>query len=244
MPDVGPVTYVRCPSCGCVYAKTLLDWPSEQWDMWCTNYHARRATLHEDPDDPRRQSRLQAQARSLAQAFVSGWIGGSPWLDYGAGDGRLSTLIHAQLAERSPSRAEALHIDRFDRYVLDSSYVSQPMLLTRSYSVVINTAVVEHVRSRAELDVALARIDTTGTLALHTLVRAEIPRDPSWFYLLSVHTAFFTNEGMTRLFEQWGLRASTYDIDARLWLGFRGGLPSNLPQEWPVDPQGFTAYWP
>ncbi|MES9862393.1 MAG: hypothetical protein ABW138_16300, partial [Candidatus Thiodiazotropha sp. 4PDIVS1] len=79
----------------------------------------------------------------------------------------------------------------------------------------------------------------------------DIPRDPNWFYLLPVHTLFFTNKAMKILFNKWGFSCSLYAVDARLWLWFRQPLAAMLkkhpeldkPNQWQIS-EGFMAYWP
>jgi hypothetical protein len=58
-------------------------------------------------------------------------------------------------------------------------------------------------------------------MALHTLAMEEIPQDPDWFYLLPVHSTFYTNKSMQLLFEQWGYQASIYNVNARMWFWFK-----------------------
>ena len=238
-PPAGPVEYVCCPDCGCVFAETLLRWDDDRWAAWCLRYHGPRAGTETDPDDPHRLPRLQRQAQSLRQARRQGWLAPGPWLDYGSGDGHLADLLQI-----SASGEPGIRIDRFDRYLDAPHQLDETTVRQRQYGVVLNTAMFEHVRQRAELDAIVARIRPGGALALHTLVRSEIPADPSWFYLLPVHTVMFTNEGMHRLFAQWNLKSSAYDVPARLWYAFDGSLPDAVPDDWPQNPDGFTAYWP
>jgi hypothetical protein len=165
----------------------------------------------------------------------------SSWLDFGCGEGELANLLGQQ----------GIRIDCYDRYWRKDHYLNQSQLIPWSYPVVINTALFEHLRNRAEMDTIINLTTEDGVFALHTLVRGEIPRDPSWFYLLPVHTIFFTNQAMRILFHEWGYKSSLYGVDSRLWLWFRSSRSNILnrypdlilEQNWKFS-DGFMAYWP
>jgi hypothetical protein len=110
---------------------------------------------------------------------------------------------------------------KFDRYMFreGEGYLTEDDL--RRYSLVINTAVFEHVRDRPSLDEIAGLVAENGVFALHVLVCEDIPKDPGWFYLLPVHCTFFTNKSMKILFEQWNFRISLYHMPSRMWFWFR-----------------------
>ncbi|MBT3046875.1 MAG: methyltransferase domain-containing protein [Candidatus Thiodiazotropha sp.] len=236
------VNYRRCIACGTVYAETLLQLPEERWRGVCEDYHNSYRGSGENPDDPNWRVRLNQQAELLLRLAENGLLNrAGPWLDHGCGEGELA----AMLAERIGK------ISCYDRYWKGDGYLQEAELIPRHYSLVISTSTLEHLRSRSSLDAITGLIAEDGSLALHTLVRGEIPRDPAWFYLLPVHTIFYTNKGMAKLFDQWGFHSSIYAVDARLWIGYRKPLAEVLKQkpQMLASPglhasEGFLAYWP
>ena len=235
------VIYDRCRQCGSVFARTLLELPEERWQSLCDRYHGSYRGSGLNPDDPNWRERLQRQGDVLLELAECGVIPrDKTWLDYGCGEGELAALLNKS----------GLKINCYDRYWRDPSYANESELLPGSYPVVLNTSLLEHLRSRSSMDAIVELVTGDGALALHTLVRGEIPRDPSWFYLLPVHTLFFTNKAMALLFRQWGFDCSLYAVDARLWLWFRQplkqlleSLPGQGKPDWHVS-KGFMAYWP
>ncbi|MET0060714.1 MAG: methyltransferase domain-containing protein [Candidatus Thiodiazotropha endolucinida] len=236
------VDYVRCMACGTVYAQTLLELPEHQWQSVCENYHASYRGSGDNPDDPNWHVRLEQQAKVLSKLADNGLLAtGRPWLDYGCGEGELAGMLDTGIGQ----------IVRYDRYWKKEGYLQETDLIPGHFDMVISTSTLEHLRSRSSMD-ALARLVTDdGCLGLHTLVRGEIPCDPNWFYLLPVHTIFYTNRGMAQLFDQWGFLSSLYVVDARLWVWFRKPLKQLLKEKpelvsipgWHIA-EGFMAYWP
>lgn len=68
--------------------------------------------------------------------------------------------------------------------------LSKADLIKRSHLLVANTAVSEHVCRRDTLGEIESHVANDGCVAVHTLVRGEIPADHNWMYLLPVHCAF------------------------------------------------------
>ena len=83
-------------------------------------------------------------------------------------------------------------------------------LKKRSYGLVLNNAVFEHVTNRETLDNIESFVTPKGCLAIHTLVPETIPKDSRWMYLLPVHCSFHTNKSMDILMKQWGYKCSVY----------------------------------
>ncbi|MET0050021.1 MAG: class I SAM-dependent methyltransferase [Candidatus Thiodiazotropha sp.] len=236
------VVYEVCGECGCVHARTLLDLPEEQWRNICHDYHGGYRALDDNPDDPRWRKRLNAQAEVLLSLRASQLLPtNTEWLDFGCGDGDLLNLLNQG----------GLQVLGYDPYWHKAVYLSETELLPGRFPVVLNTATLEHLRDRESLDRVGSLVSPDGVLALHTLVRGEIPRDPDWFYLLPVHTLMFTNRAMSLLFEQWNFDCSLYAVEARLWLWFRQPLLEELKrvvhehesEDWQTS-RGFLAYWP
>ena len=232
--EIGPVRYVRCGFCGCTYAETLLDWSEDRWTRWCAG-----DTPKQSPTPGiDRTTLLKAQARALRRGRTEGWLGHGRWLNYGCGDGKLAKLVAGNGA------GPAIEVDCYDRFIEAPDAVSTLELLGRQYDVVINAARMEQVSSRAELDSIVDRLAPGGTVALHSVVRGTVPSDPEVTEMSPTQAVFYTNDAMTRLFSQWGLRSSIYDVESQMWFGFPGTLPTVVPGDWPANPRGFMAYWP
>ncbi|MES9831735.1 MAG: class I SAM-dependent methyltransferase [Candidatus Thiodiazotropha sp. LLP2] len=236
------VDYYRCNHCGSVFAKTLLELAEEEWQTLCSEYHSSYRDSGNNPDDPNWLQRLNHQGETLLSLTDLGILSKSEkWLDYGCGDGELGAFLEKA----------GIAVDCYDRYWKKPTYVHSSKLIPGSYPLVINTSLFEHLRDQSTMDTIIELITHDGVFALHTLVRGDIPRDPNWFYLLPVHTLFFTNKAMKILFNKWGFSCSLYAVDARLWLWFRQPLAAMLkkhpeldkPNQWQIS-EGFMAYWP
>ncbi|HEU4657951.1 MAG TPA: methyltransferase domain-containing protein [Capillimicrobium sp.] len=236
------VHYERCPSCGLVVSRTHYELADDAWGALNERYHDAYLGTEVNHDDPRWMDRLAAQAELLPALAGAGVVPAErPWLDYGAGDGKLADMV----SERGPLTL------KFDRYLPRGTdgFVDDGELAEGGYDLVLTTSVFEHVRSREPLDEVHRLVSEQGAMGLHTLVRGEIPDDPSWFYLLPVHCTFLTNRAMELLVEQWGYASSLYAVDARMWCFSRAdeaelaGVAARLPGEIVTD-RGFCAYWP
>lgn len=216
------VEYCRCESCGLTISKTVYNMSQEEWESLNEQYHGslfkiKPSICHEDNSRwhmrLRGLKRLHAQAETIAFLANKGLLSKElPWIDYGCGDGTLANM----LTERG------LPTLKFDRYTFreGEGYLTEDEL-RRSYSLVINTAVFEHVRERVVLDEIAGLVADNGVLALHVLVCESIPKDADWFYLLPVHCTMFTNRSMQILFEQWSFATSLYHVPSRMWFWFR-----------------------
>jgi len=215
--DLCAVDYWACPNCGFVLSKTHAEMTPGEREVLTRAYHQSYQGTGSNPDDPRWLERLHSQARVLDDATRLGLLNDSaPWLDYGCGDSKLSAL----LGQDCPP------LLKYDRHMPLSGYLCDSDLTPGYYGFVITTSVFEHLTRRKELDAIHALVSPDGVLGIHTLVCEQVPRDPSWFYLLPVHCAFFTNHSMALLMAQWGYVASIYNAEARLWLWFKvaGGV--------------------
>ena len=109
-------------------------------------------------------------------------------------------------------------------------------------------------RSRDALNEIESYVSNDGHLAVHTLVRGQIPNDAEWMYLLPVHCAFYTNRSMQMLMEQWNYTCSVYNEHSKMWVMFRNPphevsekvteLNSTLGFEYLHFKNGFMDYWP
>lgn len=207
------VDYWRCDACGFAISKTHADMSPAEWAALNEAYHSAYLGSETNADDPHWIERLQSQSRLLDDAAGLGLLNGQGrWLDYACGDGKLSELL--QDSGRT--------LLKYDRYMGGrAGYLGDTALRPRSFDFVITTSVFEHLTRREHFDSIENLVSDEGVLGLHTLVREEIPRDPTWFYLLPVHCAFHSNRSMSHLLQQWGYVSSVYNVDARLWLCFK-----------------------
>jgi len=242
--DLVKADYWRCENCGFTSSKTHFDMDDATWALLNDAFHKDAFAREDNPYN--RNQRYFNQALMLSLAKKHNILEGNDWLDWGCGVGSLSGQLSSHFG---------LHIDNFDMFVRPQlNAVAEEDLSIRSYSLVVNTAVFEHVRSRDTLNEIEQYVQDNGTLAVHTLVRGEIPADPDWMYLLPVHCAFHTNKSMDILMQQWGYTCSVYNEHAKLWLLFKldPGLVENktkklndiLGWQYLHFKTGFMDFWP
>jgi hypothetical protein len=244
MSDIGPVSYYRCTNCGFVISKTHADLNSERWSKLNSDCHH----FFENPMSEKKGN----QPPYLEQAMMLLLLGNNEVIDMGesidfaAGYGTLSRLLE-KYAQTT--------LKIYDPFVRDGDserYVSEKDL--RSYKVVINSAMFEHVLHRRDLDQVNNLVANDGCLILHTVVCEAVPKDPNWFYLRPpVHTAFHTNRSMGILMEQWGYRSSIYCPKSKCWVLLRSEIAAvaqrlaaineELQSEWFHYKDGFMDYW-
>ena len=211
--SLGTVDYWRCTHCGFVFSRTHMKLSPKEWEQLNIEYHSNYQGSDTNPDDPKWLARISAQATTLECATKIGLIDGGRWLDYACGDGKLSDLL----------RERGIILFKYEPYIpARQDYLKDSDLVAGNFNFVLTTSVFEHLTRRKHFD-AIEHLTSSpeGVMGLHTLVREEIPRDPSWFYLLPVHCAFHTNRSMQLLFNQWGYTCSVYHLESRLWLWFK-----------------------
>ncbi|WDD95959.1 class I SAM-dependent methyltransferase [Burkholderia sp. FERM BP-3421] len=190
------------------------------------------------------------QALALTLLAKNGVVELDDAIDYAAGYGTFS---------RCMKKYFDIGIPIFDRYVRNQdnrvSYVAEQDL--SRYTLVINSAMFEHVLDRDALDEVNRLVRDDGVLMLHTVIAERVPKDPDWFYIdTMVHTAFHTNKSMSLLMDQWGYAASVYSPQAKSWYLFKRGCPGlaeleariigiNRELQTPYFhyKQGFVDYW-
>lgn len=208
--------YVRCENCGLVVAKTLYDMPRERWEMLNRECHAAYQNTDALDVDPRWLERLHAQANVLLRLIQLGIIEKSARaVDYGAGDGKLSDYLAEKIS--------APRLMKFDAYMArpNENYLSAEDLTPATFDFVITCSVFEHLLGAEDVEKILALLTAGGTMALHTLICEEVPRDPNWFYLQPVHATFWTNAAMKKIFRRYKFTSCAYHVESRLWFMFR-----------------------
>lgn len=74
-----------------------------------------------------------------------------------------------------------IYVENYDKYIKPKlNFVADENQLTQ-YKIVINGSCFEHVRNIQQLDDVVKYVNEKGCLAIHTLVKGEIPKDPNWF---------------------------------------------------------------
>jgi hypothetical protein len=244
MRDVGPVRYHKCTYCGFVGSQTHAEMEPDRWAKLNSDCHH----FFENPINERKgnQPPYLEQAVMLLLLSKNGIIDIEDAIDYAAGYGTLSRLLEKYMQT-------SLKI--YDPFIQDgdpSRYVRAADL--RTYRVVINSAMFEHVLRREDLDQVNALVAEDGCLVVHTVVGDAVPKDPNWFYLRPpVHTAFHTNKSMSILMEQWGYQSSIYSAKSKCWVllkrkissvaGCLAAMNTELQSEWFHYRDGFTDYW-
>lgn len=242
--SLGEVEYQRCPDCGFCASKTHLEMPETEWVQLNTGWHDANNLKAENPWG--RSQRHFNQALMINLLNRNGLVRSGQWLDYASGQGGLSRQLHAHFG---------LVLQSFDKFIQPTSFpVTASDLVERGYALVTNTAMFEHARDRATLDEIESYVGENGCLAIHTLVRGEIPPDPDWMYFLPVHCAFFTNRSMGVLMRQWGYTCSVYNEHAKMWIWFKtepgvvadqvAGLNRSMGWEYLHFKTGFVDFWP
>lgn len=210
---LGEVAYLKCTHCGFVLSATHYQMTHAEWQELNRQWVGLYQGSDHNPEDPRWLERLDATRRVLADCAELGLLPQGQWLDYGAGDGKLADALHSR------------HGLNFSKYEHDSNagkgFLPQEALKPETSSVVLHTAVLEHLRFAGQIDALFRLVTDDGVMAVHTWVAEHIPQDPNWFYLLSVHCSFFTNAAMQVLFDRYGYRCSIYHVESRLWLWFK-----------------------
>lgn len=238
------VHYWRCAGCGLVVSKSHFEMTDREWQQLNHDCHAAYQGGEQNRYDPSWLARLNAQRDNLVELASAGVLPRRrPWIDYGCGDGKLADMLGMQ----------DLPTLKYDKYAPahEAGFVGDEALRCK-FPVVINTSVLEHVRGIEALDEMANLVDDDGVFALHTLVRESIPNDPTWFYLMPVHTVFYTNRSMQTLFDRWRFTASIYHVPSRMWFAYRrepGCLAEFVERKQAAGSKdfcykrGFVDYW-
>lgn len=239
MKTLGKVEYVKCKSCGFVCSKTVCEMNEDKWNE--LNIEAHSSYQHKESNivDPRWIQRLKNQSDIISVLEKEGVLNYSKgnWVDYGCGDGKLCDYIYDR---------NKLKIEKYDKYMGDSTYMTDKELKKGFFDVVITTSVFEHFCKIDKLDEVINLLSENGVLVLHTLVAEEIPKDPNWFYLEPVHVALYSNKSMEILFKRWGFECSLYHPNSQFWFFFKSKTifeKSLLDSHSLFYKEGFMDYW-
>jgi hypothetical protein len=237
------VDYWKCCECGFVSSKTHFEMKDTDWQELNVCFHKDNNNRQDNPFN--RNQRYFNQATMLYLMSRYGILPTGKYLDWGSGLGNLSDRLKTLFD---------IKMYNFDKYIEPTLHpLTEADIVRRSYAIVANTAVFEHVRNRETLNEIESYVSLNGCLAVHTLVRGSIPQDPDWMYLLPVHSAFHTNSSMQQLMLEWGYTCSTYNEHAKMWCLFRTAsdaiaakvslLNAKLGWEYLNFKVGFMDFW-
>lgn len=239
-----PVNYSRCEQCGFLLSDTHTAMSKEAWVQLNDEFHHANENNHRStlgfnqPPYIEQAIMLELLARNMI-------IDDSGILDYAAGYGTLSHLSKKYFQRT---------INNYDKYITSQqqNYIADPM--PGSWSLVINSAMFEHVLSRDDLDAVNKFVAADGALMIHTVVVENVPQDPYWFYIdIPVHTAVHTNKSMAIMMQQWGYQSSVYSPKSKSWILLKKpystiksqveNINNELQTEYLFAKDGFVDYW-
>jgi predicted nucleic acid-binding Zn-ribbon protein len=244
MREIGDVEYYKCTRCGFVLSKTHSELSEVKWSCLNENFH--HFHEKESAESEINQPPYAEQALMISLLGKSHIIDSTTMLDYAAGYGTLSNILHRYFNIELP-----VH-DPYVKAFGNTRCIENPV--KNEYGTVINSAMFEHVLNRTDLDSVNDLVHESGSLIIHTVVCENIPKDPEWFYLRPpVHTAFHTNKSMEVLMHQWGYKSSVYCLPAKSWVLFRDpinclrpkieAINKELQSNWFYCKEGFVDYW-
>lgn len=235
----------KCSNCGFTFSDTIFNMTNSVWVKLNNEFH----TLLEDSSIEKsiNQPPYLQQAIMLKLLAENKIIDSNDMLDYAGGLGTLSKMIQKYFGKCLPV---------YDPYMQDTNskvkYIDETNL--KQVSVLINSALFEHVRNKVNLDHVNNFVKEDGVLILHTVVCENIPKNADWFYITPpVHSALHTNKSMNILMEKWHYESSLYCPISKCWVLFKKE-PSdiilkvkNINQELQTDylfyKKGFMDYW-
>jgi len=209
--NLGNVNYYICNNCGFTSSKDHYDLSQGEWEKLNFEYHSKNNERDDNPYNRNQRYFNQALMISLMKSFH--FFEEGEFLDWGSGTGSVSILSE---------KLFNIKINNYDQYIKPKiNSIIEKKLNKRSFELVINCAVFEHVRSVETLNEIEQYVSKTGSFAIHTLIPDKVPKDPNWMYLLPVHCSFHTNSSMNILMEKWGYQCSVYNEHAKLWVLFK-----------------------
>ena len=228
--DLGKVHYDKCPRCGLVIARELLQMSQSVWENLNRVFHAQFLFSDSNKADPGWRERQSVQIRDIKDLHARGLIDASFFLDYACGDAYLI------------SRLPFLFPIGYDKYVAPYDQGLNE-ILDDTFDLVVSTCFFEHIRKRSDIDIVNSFVSPEGALAVSTLVCEDVSRNPDWDYLVPAHSVVYTNKAMQILFDQWGYNCSVYHPDSRMWFWFKKPIALELLPSRFVYKQGFVDYW-
>jgi 2-polyprenyl-3-methyl-5-hydroxy-6-metoxy-1,4-benzoquinol methylase len=234
---LGSVDYWKCTNCGFVYSKTHKEMSKEKWIELNDQFH--HHIENEKYVDSNQPPYLQ-MAVFINLLYKHNIIEGNI-LDFGAGYGTLNQIL---------TKYFNIQIDLFDEFIVNKNANYINLNSDTLYSNILTSAVFEHITERKHIDRINDIVKEGGAMFIHTLICENVPMNPNWFYLLPVHTAFFTNKSMSILMKQWGYKSSLYCPEAKTWLLLKKEISNSiekineeLQHNYMIHKMDFVDYW-
>ena len=242
MSEIKKLEYEKCINCGFTISKTHCEMDSLVWDNLNKDFHH----YLENNSTETNQPPYLEQAELINILEKNSLINMDDAIDYAGGYGTLSNVLKKYFG---------YSISIYEQYVLNNeqtNYIKKENL--GKHKTVFNSALIEHIFDREELDHINSIVDNDGCLILHSVICENIPKDPNWFYMnLPVHCSFHTNKSMEILMTQWGYKSSIYCPKAKSWVLFKIDSPNiqnvvnlinkEMQVEYLIYKKGFVDYW-
>lgn len=221
--------YERCDACSLVSCANVYAMDKAAFYELNTRWHqsmesseniGARATSHKGSGGNQPPYLQMATLINILQRHE---IIGPRMLDFAGGIGSLANLldVYYQLPlavyepyNNAPFNKNIRYLNSREELALD---------IKKPYDLVINSAMFEHIKDMEVLDEIDACVAKSGALLLHTVVRENTPKDPSYFYIQPCHITFWSNRAMGLFMKRYGYRASIYNLEAKSWLLFKNG---------------------
>lgn len=121
-------------------------------------------------------------------------------VDYGCGDGKLSSYVEDEFFARTGRKNKHQLIGNYDRYMglgNENGYYHEEDIIPHTFDVVISCSMLEHLIGFDEVDSFFSLVRSDGVICLHSLICEEVQLDPEWFYISPrVHCTIWTNNAM------------------------------------------------
>lgn len=235
--------YEICENCGFVYNKTMYNMSFQEWININNLYHKKEWQAKKDKNYLHNPPYLQ-QALFLNILKNEKLISDKNWLDYASGLGMLSKILKTYFG---------LNLETYEKYTCQDNKHLSADLPNKKYGVVFSSALLEHIRNIDPIKEMLSLLDENGCFMVHTLIRENIPKDPSWFYFLPVHCSFFTNKAMSILMDKYNFKYSLYSPLAKTWVLYKKkpinidekieNINNSLGSKYIYGKDGFMNYW-
>jgi hypothetical protein len=236
--DLGEVEYWKCSNCGLVNSKTHSEMNFDKWTSINNQFHyfIENETYLDSNQPP------YLEMAMLIKILFENEIVFDDILDYGAGYGTLSNILNDYFN---------FELKIFDQYIMKSDKRYTKLDSSSVFGNVITSAVFEHLTERSHFDNIKNLINSKGAMFIHTLICENVPKNPNWFYLLPVHTTFFTNKSMDILMRQWDFSYSLYCPKAKTWVLLHEepkkskieAINQSIQSEFLILKEGFVDYW-
>lgn len=238
--------FYKCQNCGFTFSKTVFEMEISKWEKLNVDFH----NYIENPQNKKEgnQPPYLEQAAMINLLIKNHIIDSKSILDYAGGLGTLATILH---------KYYDISLPIYDPYIKskgnnNSLYIEGNELSAQK--VIINSAYLEHIRKRQDIEQLNRLVSDDGMLIMHTVVCENIPKDPDWFYIHPpVHSSLHTNKSMNLLMQQLGYISSIYSAKAKSWVLFKkepAGLLNKidiinkeLQENYFYYKKGFVDYW-